>query len=125
MIRALLADRATGQNVNKMARTFHETLIAMLAETVRRVAAQTGLNRVVLSGGCFANRLLIEGLLRRLQNKDLNVYTHNRVPTTDGGIALGQAVIAAERLRKRGHVDFSASAEKGVTLTFRSTPSCA
>jgi len=100
MIHTLLTDLAAGESVNRMARAFHEMLITMLTETVRHVAAQTGLNRVVLSGGCFANRLLLEGMLDRLQREGLTVFIHRRVPTTDGGIALGQAVAAAERLAR-------------------------
>jgi hydrogenase maturation protein HypF len=54
---------------------------------------------VVLSGGCFQNRLLTELTLARLQAAGVQVYWHQRVPPNDGGIALGQVVAAARQLR--------------------------
>jgi hydrogenase maturation protein HypF len=53
------------------------------------------LNRVVLSGGCFQNSILLSGMLRVLQSNQFEVFTHEQVPTNDGGIAMGQAVVAA------------------------------
>ena len=55
----------------------------------------TGLNRVVLSGGCFQNRILLEGGIDRLTKDGFDVYSHSLIPTNDGGISLGQAIIAA------------------------------
>ena len=56
----------------------------------------------VLSGGCFANRLLLDGMMKGLRKAGLAAFAHERVPTGDGGIALGQAVAAAEKLRRMG-----------------------
>jgi len=56
----------------------------------------------VLSGGCFANRLLLEQVVSGLRRAGRDVFTHQNVPAGDGGLALGQAVIAAERLRRYG-----------------------
>jgi hydrogenase maturation protein HypF len=72
----------------------------MLADVVEYAAARTGIRRTVLSGGCFANRLLLELLTDRLIERGLTVSSHREVPTGDGGIALGQAVAAAERVRR-------------------------
>jgi hydrogenase maturation protein HypF len=72
--------------------------IAAMAEEIRK---ETGFNRVVLSGGCFQNRLLLEGCLEILNRSGFEVFTHCDVPTNDGGIALGQAVIAAAKVRKK------------------------
>jgi hydrogenase maturation protein HypF len=52
------------------------------------------LNRVALSGGVFQNAFLLEGLERMLLESGFEVYTHSQVPTNDGGISLGQAVVA-------------------------------
>ncbi len=100
MIRAILGELAEGNGPSRIARMFHDTLVAMLAESVGHVAKRSGLDRVVLSGGCFVNRILAEGLYERLNAMGLKVFMHRRVPTTDGGIALGQAVSAAARLRR-------------------------
>jgi hydrogenase maturation protein HypF len=59
------------------------------------LAQRTGISRVVLSGGCFQNRLLSEELCRLLTERELTVYSHRLVPPNDGGIALGQAMVAA------------------------------
>jgi hydrogenase maturation protein HypF len=55
---------------------------------------------VVLSGGVFQNEILLTGLSRVLARKRFAVYTHKLVPTNDGGIALGQALVAAARLKE-------------------------
>ncbi len=100
MIRDLLDGLASGRTVGELSAVFHETCSRMLADAVETAAASTGLRRVVLSGGCFANRVLSERLTQRLRAGGLEVASHRVVPTGDGGIALGQAVVAAERLRR-------------------------
>ena len=79
--------------------------VAKLAERVAnecpealRLRAATGLNRTVLSGGCFQNRLLLEGCIAGLEKAGFDVYSHHLVPTGDGGISLGQAIVAASRI---------------------------
>ncbi len=99
MVRQLVADLAAGRDAESLARAFHETVVAMLADAAGRAAAAAGLERVVLSGGCFANTLLLTGLTSRLQRAGLVVYSHRAVPPGDGGLALGQAVVAAARTR--------------------------
>ncbi len=101
MIRELVASAGDGGNVQSLARAFHETVAAMLAEAAARAAKRENLRKVVLSGGCFANRLLLGSLWRRLRQNGLDVFVHQNVPTGDGGIALGQALVAAARIRRR------------------------
>lgn len=101
LLRELVAGVKSGRPVSELARAFHETVAAMLAEVSNRAAERTGLNRIVLLGGCFANRLLVEKLTDRLIAAGREVFVHQQVPTTDGGIALGQAVITAARVRSR------------------------
>ncbi|MGD9008874.1 MAG: carbamoyltransferase HypF [Desulfobacteraceae bacterium] len=74
---------------------FHNTIIegfSMLCQALRK---ENRINQVVLSGGCFQNRRLLEGLRNRLKTNGFEVFCHRQVPTNDGGIALGQAMIAA------------------------------
>jgi len=73
---------------------FHETLAAWVTE----VALKTGAPRVALSGGCFQNAWLTQRCAERLQAAGIGVFVQQRVPPNDGGIALGQAVLAAARL---------------------------
>jgi hydrogenase maturation factor HypF (carbamoyltransferase family) len=86
MIRALLADVARGAPTATMASRFHETLARMIVA----VAEGVGWPRVALSGGCFQNRLLLERTIARLRAAGFSPCWHQRVPTNDGGIALGQ-----------------------------------
>jgi len=95
MVRQILSEVAAGASRAAIARAFHNTLVEMIA----RVAQGHPGVPVVLSGGCFQNRLLTELTLARLQAAGVQVYWHQRVPPNDGGIALGQVVAAARQLR--------------------------
>lgn len=97
MIRQLVAGVQAGRDRGDLARAFHETAASALAEAASRIACECSVSRVALSGGCFANRLLLASLARRLQAMGMQVYTHRIVPTGDGGVSLGQAVCAASR----------------------------
>jgi hydrogenase maturation protein HypF len=74
---------------------FHNTLVAAAVATVRRIVERHGPWPIVLTGGCFQNARLAEGIARSLRG-DLSVHLHRRVPPGDGGIALGQAVVASK-----------------------------
>ncbi len=89
-IDALVADMQRSVDPGYIARRFHNTLV----EWIVAVAKEIGLERVVLSGGCFQNSYLAERTVERLTAEGYRAYTHQRVPPNDGGIALGQAVIA-------------------------------
>lgn len=95
MLRAL----TQGGDPARLARGFHEGLAALLAEGAAQVASDAGLDQVVLSGGCFANALLLKRTAEGLRAKGLNVYLHHQTPCGDGGLALGQAVVAAQAPR--------------------------
>jgi hydrogenase maturation protein HypF len=68
----------------------------MLADIVLWAARESGLERIVLSGGCFQNRYLTEQSVIKLRAAGLRAYWHQRVPANDGGIALGQVMAAAK-----------------------------
>ena len=93
IIRGVVEDLQHGLPAFIISRKFHNTLIHGCAELCAVIAGELQLDRVVLSGGCFQNRLLLEGLSQALTERGLKVYSHRQVPTNDGGIALGQAVI--------------------------------
>jgi hydrogenase maturation protein HypF len=95
LVRALLADRDRGVPMGVMSARFHEALGAFAAEVAARVGAET----VALSGGCFQNRRLFASVRRRIEAQGVRVVSHARVPPNDGGLALGQALIAARRWR--------------------------
>ncbi|MDY7036412.1 MAG: carbamoyltransferase HypF, partial [Thermodesulfobacteriota bacterium] len=76
---------------------FHATVIRVYSELCERIREETGLDRIVLSGGVFQNAILLRGFIKSLEEKCFRVYSHRLVPSNDGGICLGQAVIAASR----------------------------
>jgi len=79
---------------------FHLGLIEALAETTQRIAQATGIGQVCLSGGSFQNAILSAGLEQHLTQAGLRVYKHTLVPPGDGGLSLGQLLIAAHSLNE-------------------------
>jgi len=90
LIRALTADKQAGVAVPAISARFHNALVGWIVE----VAVRSGLKQTVLSGGVFQNRYLAERTAAILESRGFDVYTHQRVPPNDGGITLGQAVMA-------------------------------
>ncbi len=90
MIRAILDELGSQTTVGQIASRFHNTLVAM----IHGVAVEVGINKVVLSGGCFQNKVLTTRAVNRLREGGFQPYWHQRVPPNDGGIALGQVVAA-------------------------------
>jgi hydrogenase maturation protein HypF len=95
IIRGVVADLRDGTPVAVISARFHNSLVRMLSGLCTLLRGRRGLNRVVLSGGVFQNARLLGSLIPALESSGFEVYSHRRVPTNDGGIALGQAVIAA------------------------------
>jgi hydrogenase maturation protein HypF len=97
MIRAAVRDLQAGKAASLVSDRFHRGLIEALTGTVTTIAARTGIRDVVLTGGCFMNMTLLEGMINNISGAGLNPVIHERVPCNDGGIALGQAAVAAAR----------------------------
>jgi hydrogenase maturation protein HypF len=102
LVRAVVEDVDRGVPTSVAGARIHETLAAGIAEACARVRRRTGLGTVALSGGCFQNRLLTLRASDRLRAAGFEVLLHARVPPNDGGIALGQAAVAAWRLARAG-----------------------
>ena len=77
---------------------FHNCLAAGLCEMAKKARKQSGLAKVALSGGVFCNRYLANRLIKLLKQAHFNVLFNHLVPSNDGGISLGQAVITAKKL---------------------------
>jgi hydrogenase maturation protein HypF len=95
LIRAILQDVRNSISLATISRKFHNTLVEIIVGVAKRVAQE----RIVLTGGCFQNKHLVESTVRRLEQEGFKPYWHQRIPPNDGGIALGQ-LVAASRLLK-------------------------
>jgi hydrogenase maturation protein HypF len=94
MFRALVLDIADDRERAEIARGFHNTIAAAAASVCSSIRKKNGLDRVVLSGGVFQNKLLTEGILSLLTEQGFQVFLQRLAPPNDGGLALGQAIIA-------------------------------
>jgi hydrogenase maturation protein HypF len=98
---ALVNDLKGGVPADIVSRRFHEGFVDVLARLAGLIHAKTGANNICLSGGSFQNVFLLENLKRKLEADGLNVFTHSEVPCGDGGLSLGQALVAAHRSRHK------------------------
>ena len=97
LIRAAVADLAARVPREVIAARFHHGLAALVEDGCVLLRERHGLSTVALSGGVFQNHLLLGSVVARLEARGFTVLTHSRVPCNDGGISLGQAVVAAAR----------------------------
>ena len=98
MIRGIIRDLMDGLSASKISGKFHRTISRMIIDTCETIRSKEKLNRVVLSGGVFQNIFLLSLVTEDLKRSGFDVYTHHLVPPNDGGISLGQAVVAHMKL---------------------------
>jgi hydrogenase maturation protein HypF len=94
MLSAVVEDLHQDVSKGMISVKFHNTVARMINEMCRLIADATGIEQVALSGGVFQNRLLLRKTVSLLESNGFRVFTHGQVPCNDGGISLGQAVIA-------------------------------
>ncbi|WP_433533105.1 carbamoyltransferase HypF [Micromonospora sp. CA-263727] len=99
LVRCVVEDLLAGVDPGRIAARFHHGLADAVLRAAETVRQRTGLATVALSGGVFQNMLLLEAVVSGLERDGFRVLVHSRVPPNDGGISLGQAVIAAARPR--------------------------
>jgi hydrogenase maturation protein HypF len=97
-IRRIARDVAAGVAVSAIAARFHAGLAEAVARACVGIAARSGLDTVVLSGGVFQNRVLLEAVATHVEGAGLRALVPQRLPPNDGGIAYGQAAVAARRM---------------------------
>ena len=98
IIRGVVRDWSTGHSPATISARFHNTLIRLFDQLCRHLRSSTGIDRVAMSGGVFQNSRLLTGLTTALVNSGFVLFTHRLVPTNDGGLSLGQAVVAAAKV---------------------------
>ena len=94
LLSAVIEDLHQGISKGRISVKFHNTVARMINEMCHLIADETGVRQVALSGGVFQNRLLLRKTVSLLESSGFQVFTHRQVPCNDGGISLGQAVIA-------------------------------
>jgi hydrogenase maturation protein HypF len=94
LVAMLIEQKIRGENPGKLAYDFHRALANLIIHTCMEMRAQTKRNVIALSGGCFQNLLLLDFCKKGLERRGFSVLIHHLVPPNDGGIALGQAVVA-------------------------------
>lgn len=97
VIRAIAADLAAGLGTAEISRRFHSAVVGLVRDRGTEECRAAGTEQVVLSGGVFLNEFLLVNSLLELRAAGLSAHAHRLVPTNDGGIALGQVMVAAAR----------------------------
>jgi hydrogenase maturation protein HypF len=98
LIKGIVQDLTEGVAPSEISARFHGTIIRMIAELTAVLGRETALNQVAFSGGVFQNAILLSGLSQALTHSGFEVFSHSEIPTNDGGIALGQALVAAAKM---------------------------
>ena len=98
VIRGITQDVLSGLSPGVISARFHNSVADLILKLSINLRDQTAINQVALSGGVFQNVTLLELTAQRLENAGFELLVHRKVPPNDGGLALGQAMIAASRL---------------------------
>jgi hydrogenase maturation protein HypF len=102
LIRGVVDDYRSHVSVPRIAARFHNAVASMVREVCRQMRGRSGVKRVALSGGVWQNMTLLQKCVSTLREDGFDVLFHTQVPPNDGGLALGQAVIASHRLVNGG-----------------------
>jgi len=94
MLREVLQDKLNGVAIKIMAAKFQNSVVALSVRLCTYLREDTGINEVALSGGVFQNTYLLTKISHNLETEGFNVYTHTHLPSNDGGVAIGQILIA-------------------------------
>jgi hydrogenase maturation protein HypF len=96
----IIEDLVKGEDKGFISAKFHNTLVAVIFKVVERLYHMHSIKDIVLCGGVFQNMYLLERTIANLNSTGMKVHIHEKVPTNDAGISLGQAYIIRERLKK-------------------------
>jgi len=105
IIEGVVADWERGISREEISTKFHNSFIETIVDAVEKISLKTGIKLVVLSGGVFHNEYILTRAKSRLEERNYRVLTHTEVPFGDGGISLGQAVVAYWRWHKNVSVN--------------------
>jgi hydrogenase maturation protein HypF len=95
----IIKDLMKGEDEGIISSKFHNTIVSIITRVVRKLSLLYQINDVVLCGGVFQNMYILERSIEELESEGMNVHIHEKVPTNDAGISLGQAYIIRERIK--------------------------
>ncbi len=101
MVQGIVKDIKLSISIPIIAAKFHNTIISVIFTMVLKMSERKNIRKVVFSGGTFQNKYMTEKLEEKLMQVGYSVYFHEKVPSNDGGIALGQLAIAAKKINKK------------------------
>ena len=107
LLTSLVEEVQKGKTLAQTGAKFHRSLARIVGEVSQLLSKESGLRKVVLSGGCFQNRLLLRMAVEELHKHGLHPLFHHQVPTNDGGLSLGQAAIGHFALERNEDVSCS------------------
>lgn len=96
----LIRYKKENQPISKLSLSFHLTLVEIVVEMCKKIRSETQINDVILSGGVFLNQILLKNCYLKLKENKFSVYANASIPINDGGISIGQSVIAGHRFLK-------------------------
>ncbi|MFW5792801.1 MAG: carbamoyltransferase HypF [Bacteroidota bacterium] len=97
LIKAIVKDLQNNQPLSMISSRFHNTIVEVILENVKKISSENGIKKVVLSGGTFQNKYITENTEKVLSKDGFEVFSHSKTPMNDAGIALGQLVIGAKK----------------------------
>ncbi len=100
LIGEVLSEVQNGTSISIISARFHNSISRMVSEVCKTLRSDFGINKVVLSGGVWQNMTLLHRTCDLLESEKFQIHYHHLVPTNDGGVALGQAVIAVQKMLK-------------------------
>lgn len=112
MIEEIVDDLKRGTPISQIAGNFHKTVINFTVEVCCKIYEEHKISKVVLSGGVFQNHILLKEIYEKLTDKGFQVYTHEQIPCNDGGVALGQLMIASHHIKEGVNSDVCSSSSK-------------
>ncbi|MEO0091149.1 MAG: carbamoyltransferase HypF [candidate division WOR-3 bacterium] len=93
----ILKEQKSDKDISRLSWLFHQWVVETSVAVTKRISAQTKISQVCLAGGVFQNKIILKGIVENLEKSGFKVYFNRAVPINDGGIALGQAIIAGKK----------------------------
>jgi len=99
IIKSVVKDVQNNCPIGLISAKFHNTIINIITNMSTKIAKEYDINKIIMSGGVFQNRIIHDGIYRKLLKNKFNVFSHSKIPTNDGGISLGQVVIGSKKIK--------------------------